>query len=356
MNSKQIARIFDSDCRAAFAVTGGGSGALHALLSTPGASRFVADARIPYSPEALERFLGEKIEHSCSPETARALATKAFELTTDNVESALRADLRSESARYTGVGCTAALQTDRARRGDDRAFICIKTEQADKLYALYFSQASRAEQEALLSDWLLLLIAQTVGAERGLMLPGSFNPVHQGHLGILKAAEQITGLRGIFELSAANVDKPGIPEDEMLRRASSIRDIPVALTRAARFTQKAELFPNTTFVLGHDTAERLLSVNHTLESVVNCGSKPWKNKWEKFQTLEISFLVAGRIFQCSEAVGAGGDRAHRARLQSFQCLENLKLPSGFESLFEAIPEEIFREDISSTELRESAHE
>lgn len=333
MNSKRTDAILDSGFRAAFAVTGGGSTALNALLITPGASRFVADARIPYSPEALERFLGESVEQSCSSGTARKLARAAY-LKSPPAEGCPKGGV--------GIACTAALQTDRERRGDDRAFICIKTEQSEKLYALYLSEASREKQEAILSDWLLVLIAQAIGAERGLMLPGSFNPLHKGHLGMLNVAEQITGLRGVFELSSSNVDKPDIPEEEILRRASQIRDIPVALTRAPRFTQKAERFPNTTFILGHDTAERLLKKYHTFKGVI--FSKPWKDQWEMFQALETKFLVAGRIFQCLEDVGEGSS-------PRFQCLENLDLPKGFESLFEAIPENTFREDISSTELR-----
>ncbi len=321
-----------------FVTTGGGSGALNALLTTPGASRFIADAHIPYSPEALERFLGERAEHSVSPATAFKLAGEAFGSATGIVESALRADLRSESARYNnsryiGVACTAALQTDRERRGDDRAFICIKTEASEKLYAIYFSKTSRAEQEALLSDWLLVLIAQAVGAERGLMLPGSFNPVHQGHCNLLKVAEEMTGLRGVFELSCANVDKPDIPEEEILRRTSAIRDIPVALTHAPRFVQKAQLFPKTTFVLGYDTAERLIRY-----------AQP--GEMEFFQTLEVGFLVAGRFFQTLEKKKGGGSA-------SFQTLENLELPQGFETLFSAVPESKFREDISSAQLRMS---
>ena len=213
--------------------------------------------------------------------------------------------------------------TDRQRRGEDRAFICIKTADAEKLYALYFSKTSRAEQEALLSDWLLVLIAQAVGAERGLMMPGSFNPVHQGHLNLLKVAEKMTGLCGIFELSCANVDKPAIEEADSLRRAAAIKDIPVALTHAPRFIHKAELFKKTAFVVGFDTAIRIIK---------DYSSEEWK----KFQTLGTSFLVAGR--QCG---------------RGFQTLENLDLPDGFGALFEAVPESKFREDISSTELRNS---
>jgi hypothetical protein len=246
--------------------------------------------------------------------------------------------LRSESAHCIGISCTAALQTDRERRGDDRAFICIKTAESEKLYALCLSKTSRAGQEALLSDWLLVLIAQAVGAERGLMLPGSFNPVHCGHFGMLKSAEALTGLRGVFELSAANVDKPDIPEEEILRRAGEIRDIPVALTRAPRFTQKAELFPNTTFVLGLDTAARLIDYAQDGE-------------WALFQTLETSFLVAGRLFQPLEPTASGHSASRCKSDRSFLGLETLELPPGYESLFKAIPEDVFREDISSTELR-----
>lgn len=306
MNASRIERILNSGFRAVLVTTGGGSGALHALLSTPGASRFVADARIPYSSEALADFIGEKVEHSCSPKTAVLLSRQAFAS-------------QASSLKPLSISCTAALQTDRERKGGDRAFICIKTAEAEKLYALYFSKTSRAEQEALLSDWLLVLIAQAVGAERGLLLPGSFNPVHQGHCNLLKVAEEMTGLRGIFELSASNVDKPDIPEEEILRRVSAIRDIPVALTHAPRFVQKAQLFPKTTFVLGYDTAERLIAY-----------AQP--GEMEIFQTLETSFLVASR---------------------NFQTLEKLILPKGAESLFIEIPKDRFHEDISSTQLRMS---
>jgi nicotinamide mononucleotide (NMN) deamidase PncC len=324
LSAERIKRIFDSGFRAALVVTGGGSGALHALLSTPGASSFVADARIPYSPEALEDFLHEPVDQSCSPETAVKMARAACKF--PNI----------------GISCTAALRTDRERRGADRAFICIKTAEVEKLYAIYFSKASRSEQEVLLSDWLIVLIAHAVGAERNLILPGSFNPLHQGHCNLLRVAENLTGLRGVFELSAANVDKPDIPEDELLRRAAQIRDIPVALTRAPRFTQKAELFPNTTFVLGYDTAARLVDPAY---------SKDWKNQWKRFQTLETKFLVAGRLSQPLEKEVALAPRSAEPRRSRFQCLENLELPDGFEVFFEPIPESMFREDVSSTDLR-----
>ena len=127
----------------------------------------------------------------------------------------------------------------------------------------------------------------------------------------------MTGWRGIFELSAENTDKANVSEEEMIHRASMIRDIPVALTHSPRFIQKAILFPNTTFVLGYDTAERLVR-----DIQIEDGAQ--------FQALETHFLVADR---------------------QFQGLEDLELSPESRSMFKAIPKTEFYEEISSTELR-----
>ena len=40
-----------------------------------------------------------------------------------------------------------------------------------------------------------------------LLLPGSFNPVHEGHRQMLAIAEQMSGLHGAFELAVRNADR-----------------------------------------------------------------------------------------------------------------------------------------------------
>src|SRR5262245_24531136 len=83
---------FDSDCRETIpraihasgrhfviALTGGGSGAIGLLLQTPGASRSVLEAIVPYALPALADWLGGVPDQACSAPTARAMAMAAFE-------------------------------------------------------------------------------------------------------------------------------------------------------------------------------------------------------------------------------------------------------------------------------------
>src|SRR5947208_570464 len=91
------------------------------------------------------------------------------------------------------------------------------------------------------------------------LLPGSFNPLHHGHTGLAAAAAAHLGVPVAFELSLANVDKPELDPDEAARRVAQFAGVgPVWVTRAATFAAKADLFPGAAFVLGWDTAARLI--------------------------------------------------------------------------------------------------
>ena len=151
-----IEAIQSSGFKTAIVVSGGGSGAAHELLAHPGASRFVLEVQIPYSPEALADYLGESAEQSCSEKTARLMAVRAFE----------RASRFTPPASQTiGLSCTAALQTNRERRGSDRAFICIKTATDEKIYPVEIGKNPRAAQEEHVSAELLKILAQFLGID-----------------------------------------------------------------------------------------------------------------------------------------------------------------------------------------------
>jgi len=162
--------------------------------------------------------------------------------------------------------------------------------------------------------------------DKTILLPGSFNPLHKGHEELLLAAEKTAGRDGILELSVTNVDKPPLGIVEVERRLLQMKGIySVVLTRAPTFAEKAELFPGAWFALGYDTAIRLFSSEYHADIPAMLA---------RFRELETRFVVAGRLHG-----------------SEFQGLENIGIPAGFEDLFIPIPENVFREDISSTELR-----
>lgn len=162
-----------------------------------------------------------------------------------------------------------------------------------------------------------------------IVLAGSFNPLHHGHRKLLEAAEEISGRIGIFEISIENVDKPDIERVELERRIAQFRGVAdVAVTRSKLFTDKAGLLPGAWFVIGFDTAVRLLDDRYYKDG----GAEP---VMLRLMRAGVKFLVAGR---------AGEDGRFRG-------LESLEVPPGLINMFIPVPESRFREDISSTELR-----
>jgi hypothetical protein len=163
------------------------------------------------------------------------------------------------------------------------------------------------------------------------VLPGSFNPLHRGHRELAAAAGRRLGAPIHFELSAANVDKPDLPADEIARRLRQfVGFAPVWVTRAATFEAKADQFPGAAFVLGWDTAVRLVDVRYY-------GGDPGR------RDVALRKLLG---HGCRVLVGGRADAAGR-----FRTWDGADVAGEFRGLFEAIPEAEFRADVSSTELR-----
>jgi len=166
------------------------------------------------------------------------------------------------------------------------------------------------------------------------LLPGSFNPLHEGHCELAAAASRLLGAPVAFELSITNADKPPLSLAEVhYRRGQFPWRAPLWLTNAPTFAAKAELFPGTTFVVGVDTAVRIVAPRFYGGSEAQMTAA-----LERLRVLGCRFLVAGR---------AGPD-GH------FTCCEELELPPTCRDLFRGIPAEVFRRDISSTQLRTAA--
>ena len=374
-----IHNLHESPWQIALCLTGGGSRVASDMLSVPGGSGTILDVAIPYSNASLTHYLGQVPDQYCSRETALRMATVAwqkamhFSASTENVAS-----------HCLGVSCTASLASSRPKRGEHRIWIATESAASSRVMSLVLKKGlrSRLEEEAVAADLLLyaiceacelnppplptLNIDETVSIEfesvpptvaqlragnhavawsqpggivtesipqppRGL-LSGSFNPLHIGHCRLRTVAEEVIGGAVHFELSLVNADKPPLNNFEIEHRRLQFDNVTLALSAAPRFIDKARLFPGTTFVIGYDTAIRILDPRF-----YNRSQPEMQTSLEAVGSLGCNFLVAGRLTD-----------------SGFQSIENLPVPTDLQDLFLAIPEERFREDISSSEIRNSA--
>ena len=140
-----------------------------------------------------------------------------------------------------------------------------------------------------------------------LVFPGSFNPLHEGHVALVVAAlrklstsavahhndnctsggspsssqksasfmpacDSWKNIPVVFEIAAVNADKPPIPRDEIIRRvmqfdpfvneallAAGLTNVAVCVTSEPLFLQKSKLFRDCNFLIGSDTMARIIN-------------------------------------------------------------------------------------------------
>ena len=159
-----------------------------------------------------------------------------------------------------------------------------------------------------------------------LILSGSFNPLHDGHINLLKASLNEYNKIPLYEISITNVDKSKIVFNDLLNRISQFKSLGrLVITNSPTFEEKSKIFTKSIFVIGYDTAERLVD------------NKYYKNGFkESLNIIErnnCSFLVSGRLIK---------NKYYKPANINFE---------GYDYLFDTLAEEKFRLDISSTELR-----
>ncbi len=274
-----------------------------------------------------------------------------------------------------GVACTASLASDRPKRGPHRIHVALQTASLTAAWhvQLQKDRRSRAEEERLAGRLLLNVVAEacevaerlsldllegeqveesrtqappawqdlllgkietvrigSAGGSPKVIMPGAFNPLHDGHRRMMRVAEEMLGDAAAAEISILNVDKPPLDYMEIERRLGQFAaDQPVFLSRAATFDEKSRLFAGATFIVGVDTLCRIADPRYYGDDGPAC-----QRAIERMVDRGCRFLVFGRDR------GAG-----------FVRLADLDLPDALRAICREVPPEVFREDISSTALR-----
>ena len=169
-----------------------------------------------------------------------------------------------------------------------------------------------------------------------LLLPGSFRPLHEGHVAMAEAASRLTGLACGYELSLFHPEKLPLDYFSIRSRLKHFEEMEcrVYLTNApATYVEKARLFPGCTFVVGHDTARRIVDPRFY------GGLEARDVMLGELEALGARFLVFGRV-----------DEFGRFRDFSPEEFDH-PVSSFLARVATPVPGHVFRNDISSTEIR-----
>ena len=152
---KLVNKIHSSNFQGCFSITGGGMKIIEYLFTTPGTSKTILEILIPYSKNSLSDFLSDALDSHVSHVEAINMAEKSF----------LRSKTLSISPNTFGISCTAAISTNRLRRGDNRAYIAWRSEFSKGYTSVIFqkNRRTRQEEDIIISKIILNTISKIIG-------------------------------------------------------------------------------------------------------------------------------------------------------------------------------------------------
>jgi Nicotinic acid mononucleotide adenylyltransferase len=346
-----IRMIHDSTYRIVLAITGGGTESIGELLRHGRGSDTMIEAIVPYSKESLDSFIGKEPSRYASIDTARDMAMSAYRhalylnsMTEKNDhENLIGIGVTCKLARITNerqgrqheihfasqsyfktTSSSLFLKENTSREEQEEiatefiieniASLCNPDEklQYSVLKKKMVKELIKDEAEAELPlAELLLKTLENINSEKDvqplkidlgindskprIIFSGSFNPCHAKHIEMAKIAAGKYNEPVNFEISLANVDKPPIDYISLKERINSLLKYReekymgnIFLTNSPLFAEKAILFPNSIFLIGTDTLNRLFN-----EKYYRNGEDK-QSLLKHFQKYNIRFMVFRR--------------------------------------------------------------
>lgn len=261
--------ILESNIGLRIIATGAGAGIQNFLWRIPGASIFLLDANFPYDPEFTQEHLGYKPGKFVSEEVAVNLAAAAY----------LKA--AKVHPNPVGLGITATAASTRIRKSGHKAFLCVFTKKTVLLKTVelepktgeearlidgntidfagleLLNKAIREETDdpsvySRVIDHLLVRPRFTVDGQRlfipenGKLLPGSFDPPHDGHF-------WLGGTDVTFQLTIDHPAKGLLHPSKILTRIANVtKRRNILIMKERLFVEKAERFKASRFYVGGD--------------------------------------------------------------------------------------------------------
>lgn len=330
--------------------TGAGMGADQIIWETPGASKLFAGSETPYDYSLTASILGYEPPSFTSEEVAIALANRRYLSVMEALAAA--GDLQRP---IISIGLSAAVATDRERRGSDRVHLALRTgtdrDQFLRVVSVTLPKDLGREMQGKICDCLIVnllllalgrkqvplkvkgleseeleqtgtgdfivnprivlpevnfsegrsLLLDTFGnvasmgelnPEKHFIVPGSFDPFHFAHFALADLGRhRLQGKVPVFEISDCRLDKSSAGEAELARRATQMQGLAPVI-----LSSNAPYFIDKVRVYGiKDFCIGTDTAKRILDIKYYQGSKRKRDQMlKKLIDLEVNFFVLTR--------------------------------------------------------------